>query len=134
MGHFRWTAKAEKAAVSLANGYTREEAAAEAEIARSTLYRWLAIPEFAEEVDRLTLMTDIASKAERLRIAKRVIRQIKLWTQKDLLDWLKYAQSETDGIKLDLTKLLSAVTEDDPSVAAGGPGGMDSTADGADDE
>ena len=26
-------------------------------------------------------------------------------TDKDILDWLKFAQSETDGVKLDLSKL-----------------------------
>lgn len=121
MSAFRWSESATAAALSLANGETQKEAADKAEVSERTVRRWLQLPEFAEEVDRLTLMTDIASKAERLRIAKRMVRQIRFWTQKDLLDWLKYAQSETDGIKLDLTQLLSAVTEDDPSVARSGP-------------
>lgn len=77
-----------------------------------TLWRWKAEPEFDEEVDRLSLMVDIAGRAERLRIARRVIRQKvsdeMVTTDKDLLDWLKFAQSETDGVKLDLLSLLEA--------------------------
>lgn len=50
-------------------------------------------------------MIDIASRAERLRIAMRAVRQKVRAdgtpeTERDLLDWLKYAQSETIGIKL----------------------------------
>ena len=81
-----------------------------AEIGERTLYRWLNDPEFSQEVDRLTFLTGIATKSERIRTAKRIIRQMMETTEKDLLDWLKYAQGETDGIKLDLTELLAAVT------------------------
>jgi hypothetical protein len=54
-------------------------------------------------------MIDISSRAERLRMAMRVVRQRTradgtLETDKDLLDWLKYAQSETTGIKLGFSK------------------------------
>lgn len=66
-------------------------------------------------------MIGIASRAERLRIAQRVARQKVndeglVSTEKDLLDWLKFAQSETDGIKLDLAK-LAAVSADETSLA-----------------
>lgn len=69
--------------------------------------------EFSAEVDRLSLMVGIASRAERLRIAKRVIRQMVrddnyVWTEKDLLDWLKFAQGETDGVKLDMAAIAEA--------------------------
>ena len=40
-------------------------------------------------------------------------------SNKDILDWLKFAQSETDGVKLDLTSL----TTDDTSVAGSGQNG-----------
>ena len=57
-------------------------------------------------------MRGIAIKAERMRIAKRAVRQMVkgelVETKKDLLDWLKYAQMETEGIRLDLTELLDA--------------------------
>jgi hypothetical protein len=65
------------------------------------------------EVDKLTLLTGIALRAERLRIAARAIRQKapedadRVKTSRDLLDWIKYAQSETDGVKLDIGALLS---------------------------
>jgi len=115
MSDFKWTEKSNMVAVALANGKTRAEAAEEAGINERTVYRWLDIPEFNQEVDRLSLMTDIASRAERLRLAKRVIRQMvadgKIKTDKDLLDWLKFAQSETDGAKVDAASILAALTD-----------------------
>lgn len=110
---FEWTPKKESAALSLASGDTQTDAAAKAGVAVRTLRYWLNEPEFSEEVDRLTLMVDIASRAHRLRIANRVIRQFvkegeAIPTNKDLLDWLKYAQGETDGVKLDMAGLLDA--------------------------
>lgn len=104
---FRWSEKARKAALALADGQTRAEAAKQADISERTLYRWLDDPDFSAEVDRLSLMTSIASRAERLRIAKRVARQKvrpdgTIDTDKDLLDWLKFAQGETDGFKMEL--------------------------------
>jgi len=117
MADFKWTQKAEKAAIALANGETRERASAIAEIGERTLYRWLDEPEFNEEVDRLTFLTGVAAKAERLRLAKRVVKQLGVRTEKDLLDWLKYIQGETDGIKLDFTELLAAVATDGDKVA-----------------
>lgn len=54
-------------------------------------------------------MIDIASRAERLRIAMRAVRQRvrddgTIETDRDVLDWLKYAQGETTGIKLGFSK------------------------------
>ena len=48
---------------------------------------------------------DIASRAERLRIAMQAVRQRvrddgTIDTDRDVLDWLKFAQSETTGIRL----------------------------------
>jgi hypothetical protein len=110
MAAFQWTTKAQNAAFALADGYTREEAAAISGIGERTLYRWLNLPEFSEEVDRLVFLTGIARKAERLKITKRIARNLGNTTEKDLLDWLKFAQSETDGAKLDLTGLLNQIT------------------------
>jgi hypothetical protein len=58
-------------------------------------------------------MIETASRAYRLRLTNRVIHQMVkdgelIKTDKDLLDWLKYAQGETDGVKLDLLNLLNA--------------------------
>lgn len=106
---FRWSPQRSDAAVVLASGGTKEEAAEAAHCDRTTIYQWLKHPDFAAEVDRLSLMMHISSRAERLRIAMRVARARTQGevpeTEKDLLDWLKFAQSETDGAKIDLSKL-----------------------------
>ena len=106
---FEWTPKRTVAALALAHGRTREQAASEAGTTRKTIYNWLQEPEFAAEVDRLSSMVGIAAKAERLRVAMRVVRQkVKgetVETDRDLLDWLRFAQSETRGVKLDLAKI-----------------------------
>lgn len=117
---FKWTAAKERAAFALADGATQVEAAAEAEVTDRTIRLWLQEPDFSAEVDRLTLMTGIATRAARLRQAKRVIAKLGLTTDKDLLDWLKFAQSETDGVKLDLAKLAAAFGADEAPVADGG--------------
>lgn len=116
---FHWDHRRETAAIALANGHTQVEAAELAGIGRATLQRWLLIPEFAQEVDRLSVMTDLAARAERLRMAKRVVRGITdqaekagtLPTSKDLLDWLKYAQSEMDGATIGLAAFLESLRE-----------------------
>jgi predicted transcriptional regulator len=119
---FVWSPAREAAAFALAEGKTQREAAAEAEVTDRTIRLWLREPEFAAEVDRLSLMVGVASRAERLRLAQRVIRQKttedgKLESRADVLDWLKFAQSETDGIKLDLAKLATALGADAPPLA-----------------
>lgn len=121
---FTWNEERTKAAFALAEGKTQGESAAEVGVTDRTIRNWLLEPEFAEEVDRLSLMIESASRAQRLRITNRVIRA-KLKddvpeTEKDLLDWLKFAQSETDGIKLDLGKLAASFSEDEAPVAARG--------------
>lgn len=119
---FKWTLARSRAAIALAEGKTQKDVAQEAEVTDRTIRDWLRIPDFAAEVDRLSLMVGIAGRAERLRLAQRVIRQKTdddgvLSTKADLLDWLKFAQSETDGIKLDLAELASAFAAHDPPLA-----------------
>lgn len=109
---FVWNDQRSQAAVLLASGATRNEAAEEVKVNRATIFNWLAHPDFAAEVDRLSLMVDVASRAERLRLTMRAVRS-KLkdgipQSDKDILEWLKFAQSETDGVKLDLGKLAAA--------------------------
>lgn len=114
---FNWTTQRVTAAAALAAGATQVRAAEEAGVTDRTLRNWLAHPDFEGEVDRLTLMTGISTRAERLRLAKRVIKQFedegtgKLATGRDLLDWIKFAQSETDGVKLDLAALAAAASD-----------------------
>ena len=110
MSDFKWSKKSNIAAVVLAEGFTQQEAADKADVTRRTVERWMSDISFRAEVDRLSQMIGVASRAERLRIAMRVVRQRvregeDIDTDKDLLDWLKFAQSETDGIKLDLAAL-----------------------------
>jgi hypothetical protein len=122
MSGFDWTPKRSEAAILLSQGHLSNEVANTIGVSERTIWRWKADIEFSSEVDRLSLMTDIASRAERLRIAKRMVRELanrNRPTQKDLLEWLKYAQSETDGAKIDLTAILEAYA----SVAGGGQAG-----------
>jgi hypothetical protein len=86
MAGFEWTAKRQRAALALADGHTRDAAAAAAAIGTRTLYRWLAHPDFAEAVDRLTLITGLAVRAARVRFAKRRMAQIDQFTKDDILD------------------------------------------------
>jgi predicted transcriptional regulator len=115
MSAFTWNQKTTAAALALAIGKTQKEAGEEADVTERTIRRWLQEPDFSAEVDRLSLMTNISSRAERLRLAMRAVRQAtdedgKLTTKADVLDWLKFAQSETDGVKLDLAAILAART------------------------
>ena len=118
---FQWSPKRETAALKLAEGCTQVEVARLVGVTTRTMTRWLADIEFSAEIDRLSLMIGIASRAERLRIANRVIREKirneQIETDKDILDWIKFAQSETDGINLNLAKTLA---EAEASVAGSG--------------
>lgn len=125
MSVFQWTPEKSTAAVMLAEGYTYKQVGDEIGKTDKTIYRWMQDIEFSAEVDRLSLMVGIASRAERLRLVKRVVRQkseSQIFTDKDVLDWLKFAQSETDGIKLNLAALSTALSTDDASVADSGSG------------
>ena len=120
MSRFEWTEKRSVAAVLLADGYTIEEIAAKVKVSEKTIDRWKRDTEFSEEVDRLSLMVGMASRAERLRLAKRIIRTKSESTKKDLLEWVKFAQSETDGARIDLAAFAEAAT----SMADGQQDGM----------
>ncbi len=114
MSPFEWNDTRSRAALGLADGKTQQHVANECDITTRTIQRWLDHPEFAAEVDRLTLLTGISLRAERLRIVKRVIQQSvkddqKIRTSKDILEWLKHAQSETNGTDL-LEQLVASLT------------------------
>jgi len=108
VAQFQWTQKRRDAAIQLAEGKTQREILRNLGIARRTLCYWLEEREFKAEVDRLSQMVSIAGRAERLRIAMRAVRakvnDEHIDTGKDLLDWLKFAKSETDGINLGLNE------------------------------
>lgn len=125
MSVYQWTPEKCEAAMLLAEGYTYKQVGEQIGKTEKTIYRWMIDTEFSSEVDRLSFMVGIASRAERLRFAQRMVRakctSDIMASDKDVLDWLKYAQSETDGIKLDLTNsLLKSVAENDTSVARRG--------------
>ena len=145
-GSFIWTPKRVAVANDLAEGFTCEETAERTGVSLRSIARLRKNYLFAAEVQRLTLMTGVAVRAERLKIAKRVIRQKvaqeinkitgqknPILTRKDLLDWLQYSQSETDGVKLDLTDILSKLVAAAPVDAPGdGPELADSEPAGSD--
>lgn len=110
----------------LAAGYRKPEVAKEIEVDRSTIYEWLAHPDFYCEVDRLTFMVDVAQRAERIRKSMRLLRSREvdgvLQSDKDSLDWMKFVQSETDGAKVDLTKLSELFYQTDDGPRSNLPG------------
>lgn len=116
-----WNEQRCQAAVSLASGHTHQETADEVGVTKRTITNWLQHDDFAAEVDRLSLMVGIASRAERLRIAMRVIRQKTkgslIDTDKDVLDWIKFAQSETTGANLNFLGLAAQLADVNESAA-----------------
>lgn len=72
---FHWTTKRHKAALALAEGQSQQAVADAIGVCRKTICNWLCVTEFVAEVDRLSDMIDISSRAERLRMAMRVVRQ-----------------------------------------------------------
>lgn len=122
-----WDQTRSKAAGLLALGYPKTYVATEVGVSRNTIYAWLDDPEFAGEVDRLSLMVGVANRSERVRMAMRVIRS-RLdesgvpHSDKDALDWLKFAQSETDGAKIDMSKLAELLAGES-TQQGDGPGG-----------
>lgn len=98
---FNWTPRRRKAASLLSDGYTIKEVAQAVKVSTRSIDFWKHETEFASEVDRLTMETGIAQRSERIKIVKQLTRQKLInglvITDKDLLDWLKFAQSETTG-------------------------------------
>jgi hypothetical protein len=114
-----WTPKRQQVALLLAEGNSYRETARLANVDPKSVCNWMKIDEFSAEVDRLSLMVGCANRAWRLRVAMRTIKH-KLSQQrgyaisdKDVLDWLKYAQSETDGVKIDMAKLVEMLDAGD---------------------
>lgn len=98
MTKFVWTEAKLKAAGAIARGEQRlEEIATSLGISRRTIERWQKHPDFQSKIDEIIQDIDLAQKGERIKIAKKVIRQ-KLGQEnlsdKDLLDWLRYVGEE----------------------------------------
>jgi transposase-like protein len=114
---FKWTPKRSEVAVALSMGDTVAKVAEKCQVSQRAIYVWKKDVEFALELDTLSCLVGIAGKAERLRTANRIVREILesgVPTQKDLLDWLKYAQSETDGIELGVSARLNEYLTGEP--------------------
>jgi hypothetical protein len=118
---FKWTPARKAAVFALAEGKTREQAAEAAEVTERSIYIWLQDPAFTEELDKLTLLVGIATRAERMRLVKRAVAQRfrddgTVETKADVLDWLKFAQSETTGAVNDLAdRIADAIASDHPA-------------------
>jgi predicted XRE-type DNA-binding protein len=120
---FKWTRRKQLAALVLANAYNQDQAAKVAGVTQASISHWMSNTEFITEVDRLTLMVGISLRSERVRLAMQVLRQKTteeggiILTDKDPLDWLKFAQSETDGARIDLISILNSLESAEESGA-----------------
>lgn len=99
-GTWEWTAPKWAAAEALALGYSTKYAAKKAGVSDRTVFRWKNHPEFKYQLDGMSLEMGMANRANRMRLANRVIRSRQGLSGKDLLDWLKFAQSEGDNHEL----------------------------------
>jgi len=107
---FTWTPKRKQAALLLSKGTKNyEEVAEEVRIHISTLWLWRQNNDFLEEVDRLTLKNELATKAGLLRLAYQAVDKKKGTDLKNLendkttvLDWAEF-----------IVKIIPDETKDD---------------------
>lgn len=119
---FEWDDTRDRAAIMLAEARPKKEIYEELGINRGTLYLWEKNEEFSREVDRLSLMYGVASKAHRQRLINKAIQQyidengkIDL-TGVTFLDLLKEARMQTEGLRLDIFNQIAAINEETGSV------------------
>jgi hypothetical protein len=124
---FEWTDERVVAAKMLATGHTVKETAQEIGVSERTIYNWKATEEFDQEIDRLSVIIGVASKAHRMRILNRMIRSfikqngdVELHDE-SLLDLLKEARMQSEGTRIDITSLYTALSQEARSVARSGP-------------
>ena len=127
---FKWNAKKSLAARLLGEGYTYAETAAEVGVTDRTIYAWKQIVEFDMEVDRCSMIYGLASKSERNRLlmkgARQFIKDGKIDTGKDtLLDYIKEARMNTDGVKLDIVSELASLDAEAGLMAGSRSDGSD---------
>lgn len=106
---FKWTPEKYNAVMWLADGYTWQETANEVGVDKRTICNWMQNPEFSAELDEFTVMFTLASKAERVRVMKRIIRQKinedgTYQTKADLIDWMKLLKDEIGSLSLGLAE------------------------------
>jgi hypothetical protein len=113
----------------LAQGSTYVEVEKETGINQSSLAYLMKDADFSKEVDTLSMMYGMASKAERVRMITKMAKQfIKEDGNYDisgftLLDLLKEARMQTEGINLNVLSQLTAINEDAAPSANERPGG-----------
>lgn len=98
------TAKQTKAVALLFEGKTKREASKELKVSETTFYKWLKIPEFQQELQKLSndYLTEIRAKLiknqEKLALSAKS-EMVKFSATKDLLDRIDAIQnlSESSG-------------------------------------
>lgn len=131
VSEFEWNESRQRAALWLATGHSIKEAAEEAGVSTRTIHNWKKNLDFETEVDRLSLLYGGASKAYRARIGNMAIRQF-IKENEDgtvelnlgdstLLDWIKELRMMTDGERLNIAAIYSALADEARSVARSGP-------------
>ena len=126
ISEFVWTPERDQAAKLLSQGYSIKEVAEEVGVTDRTIYNWKNIEEFEMEVDRLSVVYGLASKAERTRLLMKMARQkvkedgtLEL-DDTSLMDIIKEMRMQTDGIRLNVAQFYTALVEEARSVARGG--------------
>ena len=129
-GRFNWTDDRTIAAVKTAEGWGKAAIEAEYGISGSTIWHWEQYDEYSKEVDKLSLMYGMASRAYRVRLLNKAIRQkIDESGNIDLdgvsfIDLIKEARMQTEGVRLDiLSQIIAAIPAEAGLVDGPGPGG-----------
>ena len=128
---FKWNDKKSRAARMLGEGYTYAETAAEVGVTERTIFTWKHTLEFDMEVDRCSMIYGLASKAERNRLIMKAARQYvktdgTIDLGKDtLLDYIKEARMNTDGVKLDIVSELASLDAEAGLMAGSRSDGSD---------
>ena len=130
---FIWNQERNKACVLLGMGYTMQETADHEDVSKSirTIARWKKHPEFAEALDKCSLMYGLASSAERLRLISRAARQFVReddsidTTGNTFLDFIKQARIEKEGTEVKLNIVSELESELEPGNSK--TGSLDAT-------
>lgn len=132
---FEWDSKWNDAVKMLAVGDTVREVAEAVGVTERTIYLWKNKESFAAEVDRLSLIYGLASKAERTRLLMRMAKQkvkadgsLEL-DDTSLMDIIKEMRMQIEGTRIDISTIYTALSDEARSVARAGQVG-----DGADDD
>jgi len=114
---YNLTDQQEHAAFCIASGMTRRDTATECGCGEATIYRWLRDEQFAAEVDRLTFLTGVAVKAERVRAMKKLIRSRMdedgiFDSKRDVFDWIKLLREELGDLEFVASLVLMGAIDE----------------------